>query len=193
MALFASPQIELRPRSGRRPPSLRPSRAKRRAAFERALLFVLAAAIAGVIFILSAGGAAHAKPGKGNPHAEPETATAPTQTSAASRDNFSVDIGVGVHIGDDEPRIVREYYSNDRGCPPGLAKKRNGCLPPGQAKKLYRVGHPVPDSSIVVELPYGIIVKLPPLPVEREYRLVDGDLAVVDKRSHVVIDARAVF
>ncbi len=24
------------------------------------------------------------------------------------------------------------------GCPPGLAKKRNGCLPPGQAKKLYR-------------------------------------------------------
>jgi hypothetical protein len=25
------------------------------------------------------------------------------------------------------------------GCPPGLAKK--GCIPPGQAKKLYGVGH----------------------------------------------------
>lgn len=25
-------------------------------------------------------------------------------------------------------------------CPPGLAKKGNGCLPPGQAKKLYKVG-----------------------------------------------------
>ena len=25
-------------------------------------------------------------------------------------------------------------------CPPGLAKKENGCLPPGQAKKLYNVG-----------------------------------------------------
>lgn len=24
------------------------------------------------------------------------------------------------------------------GCPPGLAKKHNGCLPPGQARKLYR-------------------------------------------------------
>ena len=24
------------------------------------------------------------------------------------------------------------------GCPPGLAKKHNGCLPPGQAKKLNR-------------------------------------------------------
>ncbi len=26
------------------------------------------------------------------------------------------------------------------GCPPGLAKKHNGCMPPGQAKKPYRVG-----------------------------------------------------
>ncbi|MCM8557535.1 hypothetical protein [Sphingomicrobium sediminis] len=26
-------------------------------------------------------------------------------------------------------------------CPPGLAKKDNGCLPPGQAKKLYERGH----------------------------------------------------
>ena len=24
------------------------------------------------------------------------------------------------------------------GCPPGLAKKHNGCMPPGQARKLYR-------------------------------------------------------
>lgn len=28
-----------------------------------------------------------------------------------------------------------------RGCPPGLAKKHNGCLPPGRAKKLYRGDH----------------------------------------------------
>jgi len=28
-----------------------------------------------------------------------------------------------------------------KGCPPGLAKKNNGCLPPGQAKKLYEQGH----------------------------------------------------
>ena len=27
------------------------------------------------------------------------------------------------------------------GCPPGLAKKENGCLPPGQAKKLLRGGY----------------------------------------------------
>lgn len=27
------------------------------------------------------------------------------------------------------------------GCPPGLAKKENGCMPPGQAKKLFRGPH----------------------------------------------------
>ena len=35
----------------------------------------------------------------------------------------------------------RAYALNARGqCPPGLAKRDNGCLPPGQAKKLYNVG-----------------------------------------------------
>lgn len=34
-------------------------------------------------------------------------------------------------------------YDNDYGygrggCPPGLAKKHNGCMPPGQARKLHR-------------------------------------------------------
>ena len=32
------------------------------------------------------------------------------------------------------------------GCPPGLAKKNNGCLPPGQAKKLYNIGQRFPGS-----------------------------------------------
>lgn len=38
-------------------------------------------------------------------------------------------------------RFGRLYALNARGsCPPGLAKKGNGCQPPGQAKKLYNVG-----------------------------------------------------
>ena len=35
----------------------------------------------------------------------------------------------------------RLYALDARGsCPPGLAKKGNGCMPPGQAKKLFNVG-----------------------------------------------------
>ena len=32
------------------------------------------------------------------------------------------------------------------GCTPGLAKKNNGCLPPGQAKKLYNIGQRWPGN-----------------------------------------------
>lgn len=38
-------------------------------------------------------------------------------------------------------RTGRMYALDTTGrCPPGLAKKNNGCTPPGQAKKLYNVG-----------------------------------------------------
>ncbi|HEY0045005.1 MAG TPA: hypothetical protein VGB62_10705 [Allosphingosinicella sp.] len=34
-------------------------------------------------------------------------------------------------------------YNAAQSCPPGLAKKGNGCLPPGQANKIYRVGQTI--------------------------------------------------
>lgn len=41
----------------------------------------------------------------------------------------------------DRARGGRLFALDARGnCPPGLTKKNNGCLPPGQAKKLYNVG-----------------------------------------------------
>ena len=60
-----------------------------------------------------------AKPGNGhgNPHGNPN----------AGANQGPVGYGVG-------------------GCPPGLAKKHNGCMPPGQAKKLYNVGQRFPLS-----------------------------------------------
>jgi hypothetical protein len=46
------------------------------------------------------------------------------------------------------------------GCPPGLAKKNNGCMPPGQAKKLYNVGQRYPLSYGVPwtynQIPYDL-------------------------------------
>lgn len=142
-------------------------------------------AAAALSILLIAAGAAEADPGRGR-----------GKDKAPARDDssgFSADIGVSIHIGDAERRIVRDYYSGAGHCPPGLAKKRNGCLPPGQAKKRYRVGHRIPDDSIVVELPYGVVVSLPGLPHGHGYRLVDGDLAVVDLHTHIVIDAGAIF
>ena len=36
-------------------------------------------------------------------------------------------------------RAAANFWGN-RSCPPGLAKKRNGCLPPGIAKQSFNVG-----------------------------------------------------
>ncbi|MBW0144435.1 hypothetical protein [Sphingomicrobium clamense] len=45
---------------------------------------------------------------------------------------------------------VQPYGSNygqqARHCPPGLAKKNPQCMPPGQYKKLYDVGHRFPTN-----------------------------------------------
>ncbi|MGH8573742.1 MAG: hypothetical protein ACREX8_14385, partial [Gammaproteobacteria bacterium] len=49
------------------------------------------------------------------------------------RDDLFTDV---VRIRDDSPRVP----GLGRFCPPGLARKNNGCLPPGQAKKLFAVG-----------------------------------------------------
>src|SRR5688572_13872029 len=58
--------------------------------------------------------------------------------------------GVRVHFGDRERSIIRDYFDDEfrRGdCPPGLAKKHNGCLPPGQAKK-WEKGRPLPNNVV---------------------------------------------
>jgi len=49
--------------------------------------------------------------------------------------------GHGHNQGYDQP-----YGYGAGGCPPGLAKKHNGCMPPGQARKLYRSGQRFPRN-----------------------------------------------
>lgn len=43
-------------------------------------------------------------------------------------------------------------YAEAPGCPPGLAKKHNGCMPPGQAKKWQR-GERIRGDYIVIRDP----------------------------------------
>ncbi len=75
------------------------------------------------------------------------------------------------------------------GCPPGLARKGNGCMPPGQAKKLFNVGQRVP-------LGYEGLLGYDGLPndLRRRYRLSRDDRYIyrddylyrVDPRTRVV-------
>ena len=91
-----------------------------------------------------------------------------------------------VLIGSDDRAIIsrylRTYYRPN--CPPGLAKKHNGCLPPGQAKK-YAIGRPVDDYD---SLPRDLLTLLSP-PRGYRYVQVDKDVVLISEASKKVIDA----
>ncbi len=83
---------------------------------------------------------------------------------------------------DTQREAARSYFVKEHGrgnCPPGLAKKNNGCLPPGQAKKRYVIGHPLPHGIVVAELPVELSVRIGPAPAGYRYGILDGDLVRV--------------
>lgn len=86
--------------------------------------------------------------------------------------------------------VIREYVADHykSHCPPGLAKKHNGCLPPGQAKK-YRVGHALPDTVEWREVPQPLLVRLHPVPAGYQYVMVDKDVLLISEASKKIIDA----
>lgn len=86
----------------------------------------------------------------------------------------------------------RDYWYGEYqhgNCPPGLAKKHNGCMPPGQAKKRYRVGHPLPPDIVIVPVPVVLLPRLAPCPPGYRYGMIDGDLVKLAVGTLLVVDA----
>jgi Ni/Co efflux regulator RcnB len=87
--------------------------------------------------------------------------------------------------------LVRDYYHDQfRGgrCPPGLAKKHNGCLPPGQAKK-WQVGRPLPREVIYYNVPQPLVVQIGLPPSGYRYVRVAGDILMIAIGTGLVVDA----
>ena len=100
--------------------------------------------------------------------------------------------GAGRHFQKEHHVVVRDYYGEQfRGgkkCPPGLAKKNNGCMPPGQAKK-WNVGQPLPQNVVYHEVPRELVIKLPqPRPGHRYVR-VAADILLIAIGTSMVVDA----
>lgn len=89
---------------------------------------------------------------------------------------------------DADRQVVRSWWRQTygRNCPPGLAKKGNGCLPPGQAKKRYVVGQALPSIVVIGSVPSGL--RLSPAPAGYRYAYVDGDILLIDAVSRLVAD-----
>lgn len=101
--------------------------------------------------------------------------------------------GAGVVLGfsGDDRRIIGDYYGvqvRQGHCPPGLAKKHNGCQPPGQAKR-WQKGQPLPKDLGYYELPRELRVRLPPPPPQHRYVQVAGDILMIAVGTGLVVDA----
>ncbi|HWU33668.1 MAG TPA: RcnB family protein [Methylovorus sp.] len=107
------------------------------------------------------------------------------------RDHGGVDVRIGMYFGDQQRTVVHDYYGEQfrRGnCPPGLAKKHNGCMPPGQARK-WRKGYPLPRDVVYYDLPPRIIIDLGAPPAGYKYVRVAADILLIAVGTGMVVDA----
>jgi Ni/Co efflux regulator RcnB len=101
------------------------------------------------------------------------------------------DVRVSVQFDMRQQTIVRQYYGREfeaGHCPPGLAKKRNGCMPPGQAKK-WRRGAPLPRDVVFYDLPPKLVVEIGLPPAGYRYVRVASDILLIAAGTGMVIDA----
>lgn len=104
--------------------------------------------------------------------------------------------GHGHDDDDDEGRVVERVIIDQpmvaqRGCPPGLAKKHNGCLPPGHARRLA-VGQPIPPGAVYV-VPQPVLSTLPPPPAGYRYAVVNNQVVLVSGNNIVVDILRSIL
>ncbi|HZQ71764.1 MAG TPA: hypothetical protein VFB08_02525 [Burkholderiales bacterium] len=98
----------------------------------------------------------------------------------------------GGHFEERHRVAVREYYEHEyRGgkkCPPGLAKKQNGCMPPGQARK-WQMGRPLPRDVVYYAVPQQLQVQIGAPPAGYKYVRVASDILMIAVGTGVVADA----
>jgi len=95
------------------------------------------------------------------------------------------------YFNDHQREIAHGYYGERfrRGrCPPGLAKKHNGCMPPGQEKE-WRRGYPLPRNVVYYDVPTSVIVELGRPPAGHRYVRVAADILMIAVGTGMVVDA----
>jgi Ni/Co efflux regulator RcnB len=131
--------------------------------------------------------------GKGGGHGEGHGHGNSGKHGKVSRDDDRpvADIRVSGYFDSHQREVVRSYYGNQGKsghCPPGLAKKNNGCLPPGQAKK-WMMGQPLPSTVAYYPVPSAVVVQLGAPPAGHKYVRVAGDILLIAVGTGMVVDA----
>lgn len=95
------------------------------------------------------------------------------------------------YFGDRHRTIVHDYYFDQflsGNCPPGLARKHNGCMPPGQARK-WAIGRPLPRDVIYYDVPPEVLMQLGPPMAGYRYVRVATDILLITIGTGMVVDA----
>ncbi len=123
--------------------------------------------------------------------AKPEGAGQGNGKKHSQREDSAAGVKVGAYFGDRHREAALEYYGqqNAKGrCPPGLAKKNNGCMPPGQARK-WALGQPLPGSVVLYPVPREVVIRIGLPPPGYKYVRVANDILLIAIGSQMVIDA----
>ena len=125
----------------------------------------------------------------GGDHTERRGQAGPERKGQKARVDSSVN--VGSYFVDNQRTAVRTYYGNQYSagrCPPGLAKKNNGCMPPGQARK-WVVGQQLPRDVTYYSVPPSVVRQLGAAPPSYKYVRVAADILLIAIGTNLVVDA----
>jgi Ni/Co efflux regulator RcnB len=94
------------------------------------------------------------------------------------------------HFESRQHAMVRDYYGTPRRgrCPPGLAKKHDGCMPPGLARQ-WNYGQPLPRNVVYYQVPQPLVMQIGLPPPGYRYVRVAGDILMLAIGTGLVVDA----
>jgi Ni/Co efflux regulator RcnB len=92
----------------------------------------------------------------------------------------------------DRTQYIKRYYSESKHhgkkCPAGLAKKQNGCQPPGHEKKWHK-GERLSGDVVYYDLPHSLTVELGHVPAGQKIVRVGTDILLISIGTGMVLDA----
>jgi Ni/Co efflux regulator RcnB len=111
-----------------------------------------------------------------------------------NRGSYNADnrgVNVGIYFGDQHRTYTNDYYQEEfqsGHCPPGLAKKHNGCIPPGQERRWHR-GYRLPRDVIFYDISPRLALRLGAPPPRHRYVRVAADILLITIGTGLVVDA----
>jgi hypothetical protein len=130
-----------------------------------------------------------AKPGGGHGnahaagHAKTHTTVGGSHARTDSRAHARAKRRTGANVARTRMNARADGRYGANACPPGLAAKHNGCLPPGQARKIFNVGQRVPTG-------YNFYTRYSEIPLayRNRYGLTDAYQYIYRDQSVYVVD-----